>query len=61
MSIYEYMEDYDNDELPSEEWREQMEEAIKLYYQDNPDAYKFKKTENVIRNYLGWKREKQFG
>ena len=60
MTIYEYMEDYDNAELSTEDWTEQMAEAVEKFYLENPNAYKMKPA-NAIRNYFGWKREKSFG
>ena len=60
MTIYEYLEDYDNPELSTEDWTEQMTEAVNNFYLENPNAYKMKPA-NAIRNYKGWKREKSLG
>ena len=60
MTIYEYLEDFDNPELSTEDWLEQMTEAVNQYYTENPNAYEMK-PKNAISNYKSWRREKQFG
>lgn len=55
MSIYEFLEDFDNSELDESEWQEQMEEAV-LTYNDEYDASL--KPPVWVRNYKLWKRDK---
>lgn len=55
MSIYEFMEDFDNEELSNHEWNEQMEEAVRQY---NDEYYTDHAPKSTVRNYHSWKREK---
>jgi len=55
ISIYEYLEDFDNSELLEDEWQEVMEEQVNNYNEDYGACYAPKAT---VRNYKSWKREK---
>lgn len=55
LSIYEFLEDWDDDSLPPDEWEEEMEEAVQMYRERygtelSPRA--------AVRNYKSWKRDK---
>ena len=54
MSIYEFMEDFDNEELSNHEWNEQMEDAVKQF---NDEYYTDHALKSTVRNYSSWKRE----
>jgi hypothetical protein len=64
MTLYEFMEDFDNAELSEDEWREQMEDAVKTYYDKyDPDYPRFSgfqlRVGRAIRNYKSWRMERQ--
>lgn len=54
MTINEYLEDYDNSELNSSDWYDQMEEAVDMYNEEYRASYT---APAAIRNYKSWKRE----
>lgn len=54
LTIYEFIEDWDNAELSENEWQEQMEEAVQKYneqYQTNYNPYR------TVKQYLIWRRK----
>lgn len=55
MSVFEYMEDFDNDELPDYEHREQLREAVQDYNDEYGTAHD---PEEKVIQYFSWKREK---
>lgn len=55
LSIYEYLEDWDNADLSDHEWEEAMREAIENYNYEYNTTYKIAST---ISNYKSWKRDK---
>jgi len=57
LNIYEAMEDWDDPDLPEEDWREQMKDVIIQYYEEYPDTPPMS-LKNRISNYKSWKREK---
>ncbi len=55
ISINEWMEDFDNSELPLEEWKEVLEDAIREYNDKYGTVYTVKAGYN---GYLEYKRRK---
>lgn len=53
MTIYEYLEDFDNPEIS--DWGDIMEEAILNWDEEHIESHKISA---IIRNYKSWKREK---
>lgn len=55
ISIYEFMEDFDNNELCEYDWEEQLKEAVSSYNQEYEASYK---PEKMIEKYKAWKKNK---
>lgn len=54
MSIYEFLEDFDNPELEGYDWEEQMRYAVHHYNEEYEGNYKL----SIVKAYKQWKREK---
>jgi hypothetical protein len=63
MTLYEFMEDFDDPELWKDDWQEQMEEAAMKWFEDNKPHQELKVEKRnlraAVRNYKSWKRDKQ--
>jgi hypothetical protein len=59
MTLYEFMEDFDNAELPEDEWQDQMEGAVSEWYERYDSPEHRLRVDAAIRNYKSWKREQQ--
>lgn len=55
LSIYEWLEDFDNSELSESDWLEQMHDSVLDYNQEYRTDYNPTPT---ISNYQSWKRDK---
>ena len=55
ISLYEFMEDFDNSELSEYERREQLENAVADYNEENGTSYNPAKS---FLNYESWRKEK---
>ena len=55
ISVMEYLEDFDNEELPEYDRLEQLREAVEAYNNEHNTDYG---KDTQVRNYLSWKREK---
>lgn len=55
MNIYDYMEDWDDENLSNFEWNEQMEEAVQLYNQEYGTDHM---PRSAVKRYISWKAEK---
>lgn len=49
LTVYEFIEDFDNSELPHDEWIEQMEEAVMTYNEEYGTSFDPKHT---VYNYI---------
>lgn len=55
ISVYEWMEDFDNAELNAEEWKDQLVEAVEMY---NTKYHTDHNPERMVRKYITWKADK---
>ena len=55
MNIYDYLEDWDDEELNHYEWEEQMKEAVEKYNEEYGTDHMPRST---VKAYASWKREK---
>jgi predicted alpha/beta hydrolase family esterase len=55
MTIYLFLEDFDNPEL--EDWEEQMEDAVRAYNEEYGTSHLPK---TIVKNYKSWRREKAY-
>lgn len=56
LSLFEYLEDFDNSELAESDWLEQMRSAVMDFNAEFGTEYQ---PHVMISNYQSWKREKQ--
>lgn len=49
LTVYEFIEDFDNAELPHEEWMEQLQEAVEKYNEEYKTSFDPKHT---VYNYI---------
>jgi hypothetical protein len=54
LTVYEFIEDFDNAELPHEEWMEQMEEAVETYNEHYNASHNPRVT---VINYINRKKQ----